>query len=589
MIKVKGLFNKTKLLAAAVVMTLAVVATGATMVANNNAAKAASSCTQHNDKVNIAYHGIDCGSLSADIAQFKAIYNSNTSGHIDSPTVKHDYHDIQAVYSWAGATSAMVNGMNTSNTALGTMYRDGRIVVNGQTVATDSWVSARFGAGQSGYTTVIPNAVWARKTTTSLAEASAPVLVAYTADGQVAFAGMIDCMNAVKATPVPKPKPVVACTQLVFTKESDTTYQLTGEGSAQNATITGYTFNFGDGQTQTLATSGTSATTPAHTYKPGTYTANVTVNYTANGQNGTISSANCAGSVTIPQPAPVVACEGLTSTNTELAFNFSASASAKNATINSFTFDFGDGSAAKTVNAANNKASVAYSYKAAGTYTANVTVNYTDLNNKHLTTTSSACAIQVKPSTPMCTVPGKENLPPDSPDCHPAPTMSCDLLTITNKGTDTTSLQYNFTVKASATNATIDQYVVDFGDGTPHYQGTTPSIDHSYAKAGTYNIVASAVVTAGGQSQTITSANCAKSVTITIPMCTIPGKTQYPAGDTVDCSTPPVTPPTPPTPPSTPLPNTGPGDTIGLFAGLVVAGAAAHRIMANRRLFGLGN
>ena len=56
------------------------------------------------------------------------------------------------------------------------------------------------------------------------------------------------------------------------------------------------------------------------------------------------------------------------------------------------------------------------------------------------------------------------------------------------------------------------------------------------------------------------------------------------AGVTVK-SVPPVTPPvTPPqTPSTTTLPNTGPGDVIGLFAGVSALGAAGHYVVSRRR------
>lgn len=586
---VKSLFNKTKLLAAAVVMTVAMVATGVTVMVNNNKAEAATNCTQHGAAANIIYRGIDCHELSSVVSAFKTAYNNNNSGHSASPSVKQDYHDLQANYNWAGASQSLVSGMSTSNTALGTLYKDGHLTVNGETVGTDAWVTARF-SGPSGYVHVTGN-IYARKTTTSFAESSAQVLVVYGANGQVAFAVMVECGNSIKVTPKPVEKPVVACNQLAFNKKSDTDYTLTASASVKNATITGYTFTFGDGQTKDVSTSATSASAD-HTYKPGSYTANVSVSYKdLNGKAGTVSSAACAGKVTISQPEAAVTCDQLAFTDDKkLAYTFNASGSAKNATINSFTFDFGDGSAKKTVNASANKASASYTYKATGNYTASVAVTYTDLNNKQATTTSAKCAVKVTPTQPMCTVPGKENLPADSPECKPTPTMACNLLTITNRGTDTTSMQYNFTVNASATNATIDTYSVDFGDGTAVYNGAAPSIDHSYAKIGTYKIVASVTVSVDGKSQVVKSDACTGNVTITQPMCTSPtnGK-QYPQGSS-ECQPPVVTPPTPTptTPVATQLVNTGPGETIGLFTGFVIAGAAAHRIMANRRLFGLG-
>jgi len=98
----------------------------------------AKASAQSCDKVNIVYCGLPGTDINADIAAFKANYTRGSdNGH----------NDLQAIYNWAGANSASVAGMNSSNTKLGTMYRDGTIVVNGTTVATDSWVSARFTQG----------------------------------------------------------------------------------------------------------------------------------------------------------------------------------------------------------------------------------------------------------------------------------------------------------------------------------------------------------------------------------------------------------------------------------------------------------
>jgi hypothetical protein len=162
---------------------------------------------------------LDGSSITNYIASFKSIYTTDKSGHSSSPTVKKDYTDIKAIYTWAGATPAMVSNMDSTNTKLGTMYRDGRVVVDGKTVGTDAWVSARFSNG-SGFVNV-SDGVWARKTTTSLAEASAPVIV-YMQNDQMVFAAMTACDNAVKATPVkvtpPKtPTPVTPTTPVTQT------------------------------------------------------------------------------------------------------------------------------------------------------------------------------------------------------------------------------------------------------------------------------------------------------------------------------------------------------------------------------------
>lgn len=161
------------------------------------------SASSNCDKVNIVYCGTTGGNTDAAIKSFQSVYASNKSGHANSPTVQKDYTDLKTIYAWAGADAATVAGMNSTNTKLGTLYKDGRIVVDGKTVATDAWVTARFTDG-TGFTK-IADGVWARKTTTSFANASAQVLVTMK-DGKMVFAVMTECGNAVKATPKETPK-----------------------------------------------------------------------------------------------------------------------------------------------------------------------------------------------------------------------------------------------------------------------------------------------------------------------------------------------------------------------------------------------
>ncbi|HJP96158.1 MAG TPA: hypothetical protein VJ843_02175 [Candidatus Saccharimonadales bacterium] len=189
--------SRSLLVAAAVVSVVAGSASAA--LVGTKSASAATSC----DKVNIVYCGLDGSTDASYIASFKSSYTSNNSGHASSPTVKKDYTDLKTVYSWAGVTASDVTAMTAANTKVGTLYKDGHIVVDGKTVATGAWVSARFTEG-SGYVKV-SDGVYARKTTTSFANATAKVIV-YMPNGTMKWAVMVECGNAVKATPVETPK-----------------------------------------------------------------------------------------------------------------------------------------------------------------------------------------------------------------------------------------------------------------------------------------------------------------------------------------------------------------------------------------------
>jgi len=238
----------------------------------------AKASAQSCDKVNIVYCGLSGSSASDYVASFQHAYiHDYDNGH----------SDLRTVYDWAGASYNSVEGMNASNTKLGTMYRNGDIVVNGTTVGNTAWVSARFNSG-SGFVQVT-SGVWARKTTTSLAEDSAPVLVHFNASGVADFAAMTICGNAVKFTPippkpqpkppVPQPKPALACVVLNKTTSDNRTYTFTAKASASNTTITSYTFTYSDGTTKTVPSSDVAAQ-DTHTFAGDNqhYTISVAVN-----------------------------------------------------------------------------------------------------------------------------------------------------------------------------------------------------------------------------------------------------------------------------------------------------------------------
>lgn len=575
---VKNFIKRGQLLLTAAVMGFTLLSTAVMSVANTQQAAAATP-----DKVNIVYKGLSGSSTAEYISSFKNYYNTNKSGHKDSPSVKKDYTDLQAVFNWAGASKSIVSGMNTSNTKVGTLYKDGHITVDGNTVATGSSVTARYNGGK-GFTHVTSN-IYARKTTTDFSRSSAKVIV-YMSNGKMVFAVMVDCGNAVKGTPKEQPKPPVSltCDELVFnSKGSDNkSFTFTAKAIAKNTTITDYVFAFGDDQTKTVTTSSSTAKADHSYAKEGSYTANVKVN---SKDKKNVTSANCAVKITIAPPEAVVSCDQLTfSKKDKDSYSFTAKATAKNTVITDYTFDFGDGQK-KTVATGNATASADHDYAKAGTYTAYVTVNTKDKKN----VTSAKCAVKIDIAQEMCPVPGKENLPVDSPECKEEvkPVIVCDQLVISPNGAN--KLAYSFVVKATAQNATITGYTVDFGDGTTPYSGTANAVNHTYAKAGTYTAKASVIAKVNGETKTVTGAACAGPVTIEQPMCDVPGKQHLPV-DSPECKE--DVPPTPETPetPETPtpeapaeLPKTGPASIAGLFIGFSIAGAAAHRLFSRSR------
>ncbi|HEX8226329.1 MAG TPA: hypothetical protein VF572_00510 [Candidatus Saccharimonadales bacterium] len=279
-------------------------ATAGFSLANPSSVSAAEAC----DKINIIYCGLEGTSEAQQVASLKSKLAANSdNGHTD----------LRAVYGWAGADTTDMSTLSTSNTKLGTIYRNGEIKVDGKTVGKDAWVSARFTEGD-GFVKVT-DGVWARKTTTSFANASQPILVHYDANGQMDWASIVDCGNAVKATPVkvptpaptptptPTPTPVTpayACTLLSVTKGEGRTVtindfkQTSGGGATYAYTIV----EWGDNLPSTKAT--TDVTGLKHTYaKDGTYKITATAFYSVN--NGTVSNTSDACSKTVTFATPV--------------------------------------------------------------------------------------------------------------------------------------------------------------------------------------------------------------------------------------------------------------------------------------------
>jgi len=144
------------------------------------------------------------------------------------------------------------------------------------------------------------------------------------------------------------------------------------------------------------------------------------------------------------------------------------------------------------------------------------------------------------------------------------PTYSCDLHAVADNATRKVTVD-RFTT-AQTGGATFQNAVIDWGDKAKTNPLTTlVGQTHPYAADGTYKIVATANFSVDGVAKTAT---CAQTVTFSTP-------------------TPPVTPPV--TPPATPaptqqLPNTGAGDTIGMFAAVMAVSTLGYRLFLSRKL-----
>lgn len=147
-------------------------------------------------------------------------------------------------------------------------------------------------------------------------------------------------------------------------------------------------------------------------------------------------------------------------------------------------------------------------------------------------------------------------------ECEPTkkPVYSCDLLTVTKGNNRTITAAVAYTAKDGAKLKTV---TYNFGDNSTPLTTDKTSVNYTYAKDGTYNVVVTLTIDVNGATKSdVTSAACAKSVTF---------------GTTPPPVVPPVTPPSE-------LPVTGAGNVIGIFAASVVAGTLGYRLFVSRKL-----
>lgn len=315
---------------------------------------------------------IDCGVVSTD--QLLERYDANDD--------RRGNKDVQAIFNNYGVTRSDIT--NESQIKHGWLnHVTGEISVNGTVVATNAQSLYRVNVPDK---TLRPVSI-AGKTYYIGAVAGqyskgADVYVFVNRDGTFRTAIQASCGNPIPATPKtppkpPTPKPVYSCDSLTARKIERNKFEFTSSATATNgAEIVSYNYDFGDG------TKLSSTDKISHTYaKAGTYNITMTVNIKVDGRIIAVPGDNCNETVTVEEEkVPVFACESLKISDTinRTEFKFTATASAENATIKSYTFDFGD-SKNETVTTSAKTASATHTYPdKAGTYTAKVTVTMSD-------------------------------------------------------------------------------------------------------------------------------------------------------------------------------------------------------------------
>ncbi len=525
---------------------------------------------------------------------------TSNSGFVNTVKANRDglgHTDLQAIYAHTGLGSGDYDRFSSSAKS-GTAYRDGRVVVDGQTVMTNTLSYGRNNIGGSAYSINgktyyrgTPDQRWAS------GRQSFDVKVLFDSTGTAQFTVINVCGNPLTGTKVTS-----SATCNVLQKSpvagKQNTYSFTTQASATgNAKLTKYVYNFGDG---TAAVTTTSASAPVtHTYtKPGSYTASVTVYASVPGGN-TISSSTqtCKQSIRVESPNITIEkkVDGVKTKTVGVEQEFTYELLIKNngtqalsnavvkdpAPANVLFLRADKGTVSKD---GKNWTYTIPSLPVGGTATVKITAKVVAYTDQSITNKACVNAPEVNPGNP-----GVDDACDTAVVNVPKPTYECSKLSGPLMNGQT--MGYRFTAESKTTNgAVLKRALFVFGDGqtrtvNANSGSSTITTDYIYEKTGKYSAYATLYFDVYG-TERIAAFNCYAKVEPTkpaVPEC----KPGIPVGDIrcnpceYDASIPKDDPRC--VAPAATLPNTGAGNIIALASAALVGGFLWYRHILFRR------
>ncbi len=485
--------------------------------------------------------------------------------------------DLATIYAAYGLTADKYDRFATTSKA-GTAYKDGRIVVDGQVVATNVSSIGRVQKNGDHAKDIGGTTYWEGSNQTAFASNSIPVQVMFNSSGAMEFAVLFDCGNPMSGTVTPPPTPptppapTAACAGLSVAADNRTTFTLNATASVTNgATISGYDFTVVNSGGSTVVTknvpsTGASASTQVTLTDVGTYRAKVVVATSL----GAKTAAACEADITV-KPAPAAACKQLTVTGLDrTTYKLEATADVSGgATVQGYDFvvknSGGSTVASPSVNTAATTASTNVTVSDAGTYTAQVTVR-TSEGAKTGDACQASFTVPEKPVPPTPSIKITKDIQDGSTYVKSKQVNVGAPFTyrviVTNDGkVDLTNAVVTDQPPAGVTLLSADKGTIS--NNTWTY--TIPSL--KIGESATFALTAKVDAYVAGA---LVNTAC-----VNVPP-TIPEK----QCDTATVSvTPPVTPP-----PAPVLPNTGAGNVVGIFATVTIFAALAYRFFLGYRL-----
>lgn len=334
---------------------------------------------------------IKCGAVTA--GELKEKYNQNATG------------DLKTIYNHYGVSADMI----AAGGRMGQVYKDGRVVVNGQTVATNAFSIGRQKISGSSPISIGGKQYFQSPNSTAFRSDSISAFVFTDKDGKFIAAILTSCANPVSATPVPpkpkpQPKPEYKCVSLTANKISRDTYDFKAVAAASGgAEIVKYHYDFGDGSSKSDVVD-----TVTHQYKPGEYVAKLVVDVKVNGIIKQTTGKSCEVPVKV-KPQAAYACDTLTPRlikKEDRSYAFDLKYTATNgASLQTVDFDFGDGQTREGVKP-EELGTVTHSFPEKGDFTITTTLHFVTGNDEDKVQDDSCQAsISISPEVTPPTVP----------------------------------------------------------------------------------------------------------------------------------------------------------------------------------------
>jgi uncharacterized repeat protein (TIGR01451 family)/LPXTG-motif cell wall-anchored protein len=222
------------------------------------------------------------------------------------------------------------------------------------------------------------------------------------------------------------PTPAYTCNALSVQPISRTQFKFATDYSVKNATFKNVTYVIRDANGKEVERKTSTAKTLDYTRTTvGKYTVQAIVTVTVNGQDKTVTSDYCKQpfEVTSVPSVPVYTCDALSVKRiSRTEFTFTTAYTVKDATFKNVTYIIRDAKGNVVERKTSTAMTLTYTRSVVGNYTVEAVVTVT-VKGTDKTVTSANCkkAFEVPSAPEYCAVPGKEQLPKNSPDCVVTP------------------------------------------------------------------------------------------------------------------------------------------------------------------------